>query len=144
MIKEKLKEIRTSKGMSIRKLADYSGVSKSTISDIENGKVDPTTGTIKKIAKGLGVPEEVFFKSADKTKIDKFDKENSNLNEEVKYFEKLDITNIDDAMKFILQQPLFMDFGGYDLDKMSEEEIMDLANDMLLAMKLSIEKKKRK
>lgn len=143
MIKEKLKEIRVSKGMSIRKLADYSGVSKSTISDVENGKVNPTTITIKKLAKGLGVPEEVFFKSANTEQLNKWDKENPNLKDELEYFEQLDITSIDDAMKFILQQPLFMDFGGYDLDEMSEEEIMDLANDMLLAMRLSIEKKKR-
>ncbi len=143
MVKDKLREIRTSRGMSIRKLADYSGVSKSTISDIENGNVNPTTVTIKKLAKGLGVPEEVFFKSADEVKVDEFDEKNPDLNGELKYFEKLDITNVDDAMRFILQQPLFMDFGGYDLDEMSEEEIMDLANDMLLAMKLSLEKRRK-
>lgn len=47
------------------------------------------------------------------------------------------------AVEFILKQPLFMAYGGYDLKQMSDEEILEIANDMLFAMKLSLEKMKR-
>ena len=61
-----------------------------------------------------------------------------------KYIESIKLDSPEEAMKFILQQPSLMAFGGYDLNEMSEEEIMDLANDLLFAMKLSLEKHRRK
>jgi transcriptional regulator with XRE-family HTH domain len=61
-----------------------------------------------------------------------------------------DIEHIDDfedaehALKFILSQPVLAAYGGYDLKTMSDEEIIEIANDMLFAMRLSLEKLKRK
>jgi transcriptional regulator with XRE-family HTH domain len=48
------------------------------------------------------------------------------------------------ALKFILAQPELAAYGGYDLHEMSDEEIIEIANDMLFAMRLSLEKLKRK
>lgn len=48
------------------------------------------------------------------------------------------------ALKFILSQPVLAAYGGYDLNSMSDEAIMEIANDMLFAMKLSLEKLKKK
>ena len=45
-IEYKLWEIRNNKGISIRHLAEMSGVSKSTINDIENYRHDPTIYTL--------------------------------------------------------------------------------------------------
>lgn len=50
-----LREIRTRKNISIRKLAKKSGVSKATISNIEGGMVDPKVVTISKLCNALGV-----------------------------------------------------------------------------------------
>lgn len=145
MLGNNIKTIRESRKLGLNETARRAGISPSYLSDIEKGKKkNPSIKVLNKIADVLGVDVGLFSVPANTNQIKKFDKENSNLKDELEYFEKLDITNIDDAMKFILAQPLFMDFGGYDLEEMSEEEIMDLANDMLLAMKLSIEKKKRK
>ena len=36
----------------------------------------------------------------------------------------------EDAIKFILEQPMVAQFGGYDLDKMTDEEIIEFANDV--------------
>ena len=145
MLGNNIKTIRESRKLGLNETARRAGISPSYLSDIEKGKKkNPSIKVLNKIADVLGVDVGLFSVPANTNQIKKFDKENSNLKDELEYFEKLDITNIDDAMKFILAQPLFMDFGGYDLNEMSEEEIMDLANDMLLAMKLSIEKKKRK
>jgi transcriptional regulator with XRE-family HTH domain len=48
------------------------------------------------------------------------------------------------ALKFILSQPLLAAYGGYDLDSMTDEEIIEIANDMLFAMRLSLQKLKKK
>jgi transcriptional regulator with XRE-family HTH domain len=53
-------------------------------------------------------------------------------------------TDPKDAVKFILSQPSFMAYGGYDLDEMSDEEILEIANDMVFAIKISLERMKNK
>lgn len=50
----KLWEIRTAKGLKLEAVAAVTGVSKSTLNNIENGKTSPTLANLEKIAKGLG------------------------------------------------------------------------------------------
>ena len=50
-----LKTIRTSKHITQSELADLLGVDKSFVSNIENGKNNPTLSTIANLAKALGV-----------------------------------------------------------------------------------------
>lgn len=61
-----------------------------------------------------------------------------------KYYRTEDFTDPKDAVKFILSQPSFMAYGGYDLDEMSDEEILEIANDMVFAIKISLERMKNK
>lgn len=39
-------------------------------------------------------------------------------------------------MKFILEQPAIMGYGGFDTDKMSNEEIIEFANELLRQLKI--------
>jgi transcriptional regulator with XRE-family HTH domain len=55
-----------------------------------------------------------------------------------------DFTDATEAMKFILEQPVLMAYGGYDLHTMENQDIIDMANDILYAVKLSAERQKRK
>jgi transcriptional regulator with XRE-family HTH domain len=59
----RIKEIRESKNMSQEELARKSGVSRVTISGIENGTTRATTTTtLVKLAKALGVTvDQIFF-----------------------------------------------------------------------------------
>lgn len=50
-----LKRIRTAKGISQGEIGRILEVDKSFISNIENGKTNPTLSTIAKIAKAVGV-----------------------------------------------------------------------------------------
>jgi len=52
---ENLKKIRTKKDITQTGLAETLGVDKSFISNIENGKTNPTLSTITGLAKALGV-----------------------------------------------------------------------------------------
>ena len=58
----KLKEVRTRRGMSISELARRSKVSRMTIHEIESGDSNPTAKTIESICKALDEnPNNIFF-----------------------------------------------------------------------------------
>ncbi len=57
-ISQNLKRIRKSRNMSLDMLAEYTGVSKSMLGQIERGESNPTVTTIAKIVEGLKVPFE--------------------------------------------------------------------------------------
>ncbi|NMS90141.1 helix-turn-helix domain-containing protein [Clostridioides difficile] len=55
IISENLKKIRKEKHLSLDKIAQLSGVSKSMLSQIEKCEVNPTISTLKKITNGLKI-----------------------------------------------------------------------------------------
>lgn len=59
------------------------------------------------------------------------------MNAEQEYMlDNIRFTNPQDAIKFILSQPTIMGFGGFDINKMSDEDVMDFANDLLHHLEL--------
>lgn len=62
---ERIRKIRKIKGLSILDIKEKTGLSKSTISDLENGKSSPTTETLQKIADALKVDIREFFSDTD-------------------------------------------------------------------------------
>lgn len=56
-------ETRTSKGFTLMELAKKSGIGKSTLNNIENGKVSPTLFQLETIAIALGVKITDLFES---------------------------------------------------------------------------------
>ena len=61
-IVNKVKQYRTSAHMTQSQLAERSGVSRQTISDIETGKHDPTISVVLLLARALGVKVDNLFK----------------------------------------------------------------------------------
>jgi len=57
-----LKRIRTEKAISQGDIARSFGVSRGFISNIENGKTNPTLTTITKLAKAVGVSSDKLLK----------------------------------------------------------------------------------
>ena len=62
---EKLQAIRLKKGWSQRELAKRAGVTNSTISLIEQGRVSPSVSSLKKVLDGFPIPLAEFFASSD-------------------------------------------------------------------------------
>ncbi len=60
-IKILLKEIRTSKGISLRQLEEMSGVSRTHLNAIENQQKEPRISILVKIAKALEVQIEELY-----------------------------------------------------------------------------------
>lgn len=57
-----LKRIRTEKGISQGDIVKTSGIDKAMISNIENGKTNPTLATIAKLAKAISVSIDELLK----------------------------------------------------------------------------------
>lgn len=60
---ECLRRCRGERRLSLRALAEQSGVSVNTLSLIENGRVSPSVGTLQRIAQTLQVPITAMFES---------------------------------------------------------------------------------
>jgi transcriptional regulator with XRE-family HTH domain len=61
LIGRRLRELRASRGLSLRQLARIVGASPSLLSQIENGKVTPSVDTLYLLAEGLRSPIASFF-----------------------------------------------------------------------------------
>ncbi len=59
----RLRELRRQQGLSLRALAEKSGLSANTLSLIENGKTSPSVATLQQIAIALSIPITAFFES---------------------------------------------------------------------------------
>jgi transcriptional regulator with XRE-family HTH domain len=60
----RLRELRASQGLSLRALAEKSGLNVNTLSLIENGKTSPSVSTLQQVAAALDVPITAFFQVA--------------------------------------------------------------------------------
>jgi transcriptional regulator with XRE-family HTH domain len=58
-----LREIRVKQGLSIRSLAEQSGLNVNTLSLIENSKTSPSVSTLQQLASALDVPITAFFEA---------------------------------------------------------------------------------
>jgi transcriptional regulator with XRE-family HTH domain len=57
----RLRQLRTERSLSIRALAEMSGLNFNTLSLIENGKTSPSVSTLQQLARALGAPLTAFF-----------------------------------------------------------------------------------
>src|SRR5512134_3497085 len=57
----RLRELRESRGISMRTLATRSGLSANALSMIERGKTSPSVSTLYKLADALGIAITAFF-----------------------------------------------------------------------------------
>ncbi|MGH3087561.1 MAG: helix-turn-helix domain-containing protein [Rubrobacteraceae bacterium] len=63
----RLRILRAEKGITLRTLAERSGISKDTISEIERGKRRPRASTLMSLAEGLGIDPQVLLAEAAQT-----------------------------------------------------------------------------
>lgn len=60
-MKNRLKVIRAERSMTQADLAKETGISRTTLSEIENGTSNPSARTVLKLAKTLNLPMEEIF-----------------------------------------------------------------------------------
>ncbi|QBD85315.1 XRE family transcriptional regulator [Clostridium tetani] len=136
MFDANIKRIREQKGLGVNELSRISGVNASYISALERGeKQNPTITILKKLANALEVTIDELMKS-EPINYDKLadwdDKHHCSFKED--YFDG-EFKTAESAMQFILNQPVIMGFGGFDVNKMSDDEIVEFGNDLLGVLK---------
>ena len=122
-IGERIKKIRKSKKISVDTIATQLGISKTTIYRYEDSTIEKIPlQVIEKLSEILGVSlAELTGNGPDK-------KETSEL--------PVAFDNAQDAMEFIIKTPTLAAFGGYDPESMSDETIVEFANEILQQLKL--------
>ena len=63
LVGRKLRDLRNKQGLSLRALADRSGLNVNTLSLVENGKSSPSVSTLQQLALALEMPIASFFES---------------------------------------------------------------------------------
>jgi transcriptional regulator with XRE-family HTH domain len=66
-IGEKVKELRESRNISLRRLSEITGLSKTTLSDLENGVKNPSFETVEKIARAFNLTTAKFLSETEST-----------------------------------------------------------------------------
>jgi len=98
-VAEKIKEIRTNKGLSQKEVALSVGIDQAQYSRIESGKVEPTLSSLEKIADALGIKVVELFNDEKTVDVNSYDKtivERLRLLDELEETEKNSIYNIID------------------------------------------------
>lgn len=129
-IGNKIKVFRGLTMLTQKELAEKANISRSYLADVENNRYNPSLDTLDKIISALGITKNDFFK----------DEMPNQLPEMIKTVPSSYVTGEfktpEEAMKFILEQPAIMGYGGFDIQKMSNEEIIEFANELLRQLKL--------
>ncbi|MGL5153128.1 MAG: helix-turn-helix domain-containing protein [Clostridium sp.] len=138
---DNIRAMRKSLKMTLVQLSEKTGLSKSTISDIENNKSNPSTSTIKKIADALNTSVSSLIDTRPDF-IFKDDSGNINIIE-CKTTKTNAFSSAQEAMEFILEQPVVMGYGGFDISKLTDKDKIEFANEILNQLKLLGYKYKR-
>ncbi len=121
----KIKERRLQLGLSYQDLADKTGISKSTLQRYESGSIkNLSIDKLEVLAEALETSPGYLMGWED---------ENASINSS---FKGQKISSAKEAMEFILKQPVLMAYGGYDVKKMSDEDLVNFANDLLEHLEL--------
>ncbi|NOH14833.1 helix-turn-helix domain-containing protein [Clostridium cochlearium] len=128
---EKLKKIRISKCMTTYELSELTGIPQSSISKMENGKRKIETDSLKKLANALNVSVNEFFDEDIETTKEKTDK---SIKNDLPVIPK-EFTNPDEARAYVDKHRIF-GANGFDSDKLSDDEILEFANELLKQMEL--------
>lgn len=121
-IGERIKEIRKARGLSVEDVADKLGVSVSTLYRYENSSISKIpVDVIDKLCSVLGVTAGELMGNAGPAENDELPT----------YF-----ANAEQAMAFMLKMPVLAAYGGYDIESMDDETVVEFANEILSQLKL--------
>lgn len=124
----RLKKLREQKKLNQTELANLLEVSNGSISKWERGDRQPDYETLEKIADIFNVTIDYLLGRSDF----KYKSDDSQMS----------FSTPQEALSFILKQEIVADFGGYDLENMSDDEIMEMADDIADMLKIISRKHK--
>ena len=102
------------KGWTMKELGEKVGKGESTVSMWISGKTQPKMGTVQKLADLFEITTDELVYGSD----DDIDPTLTPSN----------ITSLEEAVQITLNNPSVAFYGGYDVDKLSDQEKIDFAN----------------
>lgn len=133
-IGERIKRIRKEQRIPVEWVAEKLGVSVSTVYRYENSSIEKIPVLhFQKICEILKTSPAVIMGNAD----------NLNFRDNMENSIPTEFENPQEAMEFVLKMPTLAAFGGYDPEGMSDETIVEFANEILQQLKLVSYKYKR-
>lgn len=120
---KRIKKLREEAGLSQIELSKVLNISNTTLSQYETGQRIPSDDIKIKIAEFFNTTVDYLLGRTDQRDPDKPEL-------------PIEFDTPEEAMKFILEQNIIMGFGGFDVNKMSDEEIIEFANELLRQLKL--------
>lgn len=136
---DRLQELRKDKKITQETIANMLNTTRATYSRWETNTHQPSQEATLQLAKILDTTVSYLIGETDNPS--KPQKKDLSDVTEVSYS---DLDDPQRAMEFILKQPTMMAFGGYRLDLMDEDEIVEFAQQMLSLMKMAAERYKNK
>ena len=126
---EVLKKLINETGLSMRAFSEKAAIPNTTLhSMLERGIGNASVDNVIKVCKTLGITVEQLEEMA---KIDL-----NQLKDKIVLHEIDEFTTPEAAIQFILKQPALAAYGGYDIKEMTNEEIIEFANELLNQLKL--------
>lgn len=147
MFGKNIKYIRESRNIGVNELSRLSGVNASYISALERDeKKNPSVAILEKLATALDVSIDEIMKSepVKYDDLERWDKDSEQVKEEVALYETGEFKTAEAAMQFILKQPAIMAYGGFNINDIPEDDLIELANDLLKQIELFGYKKTKK
>lgn len=121
---KRLRYLRKINDVTQQELANYLSVGKTTISNYETGYSTPDAETLNMIAD--------FFNTSVDYLLGRTDQRNPEEKPEL----PIEFTTPEEAMKFILEQNVIMGFGGFDVNRMDDDEVVEFANELLNQLRI--------
>lgn len=119
---QRLRELRRENRISAKELAIALDIAQSSISRYENDLREPRRDFLEKVSAYFNVSIDYLLGKTD----EQVNRDSLEYNKLPNHFE-----NAEDAIAFLIKQPTLVAFGGYDLSKLSSDELIDFANDIL-------------
>lgn len=109
------------------------GVDRATVGRWRKGERTPNLSLLPNIADYFKISMDVFTYDT----ANEFINADKSGNNPYSYSATTMFSNFDDAMLFIIKSPYASAYGGYDLDKLSEEEVINFANELAEMFKIA-------
>lgn len=136
---ERLRISRDAKGVTQTQASKDTRINNKTLSGYERNVSEPDFETIKILAEYYDVSLDYLMGKSDirnpyNQLPDKFNRSSNNKNTTINL--PTEFSTPEEAIKFVLEQNVIMGFGGFDVDELSDEEVVEFANSLLEHLKL--------
>ena len=122
-IGEKMKQIRKAKKIGVDKIANELGVSVSTVYRYEDSSIEK-------------IPVHIFDKLCTILEVSAGELMGGEQRQQVSEELPQEFHSPQEAMEFMVKLPMLAAYGGYDVENMDDETIMEFANEILQQLKL--------